>query len=387
MQPFHNSKWDTRIMNTQYSIMTTIFVILLLLLVDLIALIGGFPYSFKADNEIVVLFSPNTNNQSGIRERADAKPDAIQRVNTSNVDGLRRRSPTPVSLRELKEKLVEYREPLPSFKMLPRKAFDGIAFPTEAHIPVLMEAFTYCQEDDLLFNSVINLFYLGENSKYRKAYRFSKCTAQLDGVVANDTMVDDPLSRVIVSAFRFPGMCSSQNREIAITCDTINNTYRITPVHIHYENTTRYYLSVCTSIANVSPLLVRAWIYYYFANGVEHFTFYLNEQQEFWKKVLRDFQQTGLVDLLDFEYKYHISHRDQEAALESCNLRYRNTSKFVIYNDIDEFFVPMNPKWRIVDVVHLYDTLYPKADAFRVNDLSLLDCLGVPQLPRLWRSQ
>ena len=336
----------------------------------------------------VIIFSTN---ESDVVRSAATEQLPVQRVtkemNTSDVDTLRQRPPIPVSLRELEEKLVERREPLPSFKMLPRKAFDDIAFPTESHIPVLMEAFTYCQKQDLMFNSVINLFYLGENSKYRKPYRFSKCIAQLDGAVANDTMVDDPMSRVIVSAFRFPGMCSSQNREIAITCDTINNTYRITPVHIHYEKTTRYYLSVCTSIADVSPLLVRAWIYYYFASGVEHFTFYLNEQQEFWKKVLRDFHQTGLVDLLDFEYKYHISHRDQEAALESCNLRYRNTSKFVIYNDIDEFFVPINPKWRIVDVVHLYDALYPKADAFRVSPLFRIEIVGVPQFSRVWRSQ
>ena len=369
-------------MNSEFSIMSTVFLFTLLLFVDLLALISGFPYSLKADYERVVLFGTNMNNQHGIMESTDAKQPSIKgankEMNMSDMDMLRRRPPIPVSLRELKERLVEYREPLPSFKMLPRKAFNDIAFPTEAHIPVLMEAFTYCQEDDLLFNSVINLFYLGDNIKYRKAYRFSKCIAQLDGVVANDTMVDDPLARVIVSAFRFPGMCSSQNREIAITCDTINNTYRITPVHIHYENTTRYYLSVCTSIADVSPLLVRAWIYYYFANGVEHFTIYLNRNQEYWKRVLHDFQQTGLVDLIDFEYKYHERFRDQETALESCNLRYRNTSKFVIYNDVDEFFVPMNPKWRIVDVVHFYDTLYPTAVAFRVCVTSLFDSLGVP---------
>ena len=360
--------------------MTTLFILLLLLLVDLTALLRGFPYGFRTDSERVMIFRIENHDSSSETAKR-------QGVNTSTVEEHRRRSPIPVSLRELEEKLMEQREPLPSFKMLPRRAFDDIAFPPSARIPVLMEAFTYCQENDLMLNSVINLFYLGENIKFRKDYRFSKCTAQLDGVVANDTMVDDPLARVIVSAFRFPGMCSSQNREIAITCDTINNTYRITPVHIHYEKTTRYYLSVCTSIADVSPLLVRAWIYYYFANGVEHFTFYLNEQQQFWKRVLRDFQQTGLVDLIDFEYKYHISHRDQEPALESCNLRYRNTSKFVIYNDIDEFFVPINPKWRIVDVVHLYDTLYPKADAFRVSPLFRIESVGVPQLPRLRGSQ
>ena len=376
--PFIIKNGGFGIIDYQFSIMNIVFVFVLLLLADLLSLLGGFSYSSQTDNKRVVIFS--TNESDVVRSAATEQPP-VQRVtkemNTSDVDMLRQRPPIPVSLRELKEKLVEHRKALPSFKMLPRKAFDDIAFPTEAHIPVLMEAFTYCQEEDLLFNSVINLFYLGENSKYRKPYRFSKCTAQLDGVVANDTMVDDPLSRVIVSAFRFPGMCSSQNRGIAITCDTINNTYRITPVHIHYEKTTRYYLSVCTSIADVSPLLVRAWIYYYYASGVEHFTLYLNRNQEYWKRELHDFQSTGLVDLIDFEYKYHERFRDQEAALESCNLRYRNTSKFVIYNDVDEFFVPMNPKWRIIDVVHLYDTLYPTADAFRVNASNLLDCLGV----------
>ena len=350
---------------------------LILVLIDLISFIGGFPFSFKTDHERVVLFSSRTD-LSDQKGGSDIDPTELSSTNaieennsTVDVAYLRRKEPIPVTLASLKERLIQHREPLPSFEMLPRKAFDDIAFPTKAHIPVLMEAFTYCQEDDLLFNSVINLFYLGENIMFRKDYRFSKCTAQLDGVVANDTMVDDPLARVIVGSFRFPGMCSSHNSEIAITCDTINNTYRITPVHIHYENTTRYYLSVCTSISDVSPLLVRAWIYYYFASGVEHFTFYLNKNQEYWTRVLHDFQQTGLVDLLDFEYKYHERFRDQEAALESCNLRYRNTSRFVIYNDVDEFFVPMNPKWRIIDVVRLYDTLYPKADAFRVGICNL----------------
>ena len=230
--------------------MNPFFVLLLLLLVDLLSLISGYPYSLKTDNGRVAMFSTNLSKQSGVKEWTDEMHPLVQRVNkemnTSDVEALQRRSPIPVSLRELEEKLMEQREPLPSFKMLPRKAFDDIAFPPSARIPVLMEAFTYCQENDLMLNSVINLFYLGENIKYRKDYQFSKCTAQLDGVVANDTMVDDPLARVIVSAFRFPGMCSSQtsqNREIAITCDTINNTYRITPVHIHNENTTRYYLS------------------------------------------------------------------------------------------------------------------------------------------------
>ena len=199
--------------------MNIVFVFVLLLLVDLLSLLGGYSCSPQTDNERVIIFSTN---ESDVVRSAATEQLPVQRVtkemNTSDVDTLRQRPPIPVSLRELKEKLVERREPLPSFKMLPRKAFDDIAFPTESHIPVLMEAFTYCQKQDLMFNSVINLFYLGENSKYRKPYRFSKCTAQLDGVVANDTMVDDPLSRVIVSAFRFPGMCSSQNRVIAITC-------------------------------------------------------------------------------------------------------------------------------------------------------------------------
>ena len=358
----------------------SIILLIIIISANLLYAIKGIPNSIRARNCLLQiecnsicrlpLKKTTTLKQLSTRgvKSTEGKPSFDRSANDSSKDivQLRKRRPIPVSLSILRNGLYKHREPLPSFHMLPRKAFDDIAHPTSDGIPVLMEAFTFCQQRDLVFNSVINLFYLGENIKHRKAYQFSKCQAELNGFTAEDEMVDDPLSRVIISSFRFPGMCSSRNNEIAISCDTINSTYHITPIHIHYENTTRYYLSVCTSIANVDPLLVRAWIYYYYANGVEHFTFYLNEQKEFWKRILRDFQQTGLVDLLDFEYKYHISHRDQEAALESCNLRYRNTSRFVIYNDIDEFFVPMNPKWRIVDVVHLYDSLYPNADAFRV---------------------
>mgnify|MGYP004657285077 CR=1 FL=1 len=139
--------------------MTTLF-ILLLLLVDLTALLGGFPYGFRTDSERVMIFRIESHEPC-------YETTQRQEVNTSNVDALRRRSPIPVSLRELEEKLMEQREPLPSFKMLPREAFDDIAFPPSANIPVLMEAFTYCQENDLMLNSVINLFYLGENIKYR----------------------------------------------------------------------------------------------------------------------------------------------------------------------------------------------------------------------------
>lgn len=292
---------------------------------------------------------------------------AIPSENTADISSLRRKQPAPVSIRMLMNGLSKQRKPLPSFKMLPRKAFDDIAHPPSDNIPVLMEAFTFCENDDLQLNTIINLFYLGHDVQYRRAYRYTKCQAELNGYSAQDEMVDDPLARDIVSSFRFPNMCASHDKEITIVCDKINNTYRITPVHIHYEKTVRYYLSICTSIADVSPLLVRAWIYYYYANGVEHFTFYLNEQQELWKRVLHDFQQTGLVDLIDFGYKYHLPHKDQQVILQSCNLRYRNTSKYVIYNDIDEFFVPINPNWRIIDVVHLYDAYYPLADAFTVT--------------------
>ena len=40
---------------------------------------------------------------------------------------------------------------------------------------------------------------------------------------------------------------------------------------------------------------------------------------------------------------------------------------YVIYNDIDEFFLPLNVSERIVDVLSRYDRLYPSACAFIVS--------------------
>lgn len=75
----------------------------------------------------------------------------------------------------------------------------------------------------------------------------------------------------------------------------------------------------------------------------------------------------GVLDVVDMEYQNHRAFREQQVALQICNRHYRYASQFVIYNDIDEFFLPLNTSERIVDVVSKYDRLYPSARAFIVS--------------------
>ena len=70
----------------------------------------------------------------------------------------------------------------------------------------------------------------------------------------------------------------------------------------------------------------------------------------------------------------HKPFYEQQVALQICNRHYRYASQYVIYNDIDEFFLPLNVSERIVDVLSRYDRLYPSACAFIVAPLCVLIC-------------
>ena len=113
---------------------------------------------------------------------------------------------------------------------------------------------------------------------------------------------------------------------------------------------------------------VIAFINHYFFHGIQHFVFNINGNLEYWSKVLKRYSDHGIVDVVDFEYPTLKSFYDQQVVMNSCNRRFRYATQFMIQCDVDEFFLPLNPKWRIVDVVRLYDSVYPEMDAFSVID-------------------
>ena len=129
----------------------------------------------------------------------------------------------------------------------------------------------------------------------------------------------------------------------------------------------RYYLSMCTSVSNSNVDRVKMWLYYYYYHGVEHVTIMANEGFNHWREDLKSFVSRGVLDVVDMEYINHEGFKEQQVAHQICNRHYRYASQYVIYNDIDEFFLPLNVSERIVDVLSRYDRLYPSAYAFIVS--------------------
>ena len=112
---------------------------------------------------------------------------------------------------------------------------------------------------------------------------------------------------------------------------------------------------------------VIAFINHYFFHGVQHFVFNINGQLDYWKKALKKYNDHGIIDIVDFTFPNKKPFHEQQVVMNSCNRRYRYATQFMIQCDVDEFFLPLNPRWRIIDVVRLYDLAYPNMDAFSVD--------------------
>ena len=110
-----------------------------------------------------------------------------------------------------------------------------------------------------------------------------------------------------------------------------------------------------------------AFINHHFFHGVQHFVFYINGLLPYWRTQLKTYADHGIVELVDFTYPNHGPFYEQAIALNSCNRRYRYATQFMIYCDVDEFFLPVNPRWRVVDIVKMYDEVFPFVDAFSVG--------------------
>ena len=154
-----------------------------------------------------------------------------------------------------------------------------------------------------------------------------------------------------------------------------NFHYSLNLEYLPYFRLPRYYLSMCIFLSKAIEQQVIAFINYYFFHGVQHFVFNINGNLNYWKKLLKEYSDHGIVDIIDFEFPNNIPFNEQQVVMNSCNRRYRYTSRYMIQCDVDEFFLPLNPKWRIIDVVRLYSSAYPNIDAFSVF-ISLLFLLN-----------
>ena len=233
-------------------------------------------------------------------------------------------------------------------------------------IPVLMDSFAYYEGDSLVIEAIFNLRYLKVSNEEKRRIQRSLCVARLGNKFANNSMEPDPHGHTILTVFNFGSALWQSSLNVTILHVYTNESYSIRPSIIPNFTKERYYLSSCTSIDTVPLDRVRMWLYWNYLQGVEHTTIFANARYDYWKATLNPFLKNGVLEVVDMEFPKHEFLKEQQLALQSCNRHYRFASKFVIFNDIDEFFIPIDVERTVRSLVSHYDQCYPDAVAFSV---------------------
>ena len=237
--------------------------------------------------------------------------------------------------------------------------------------PLLMDGFTYCEGSNLMVEVLFNLKYMYDvvDKEIVRASMKDTWICTHHGMTVQSDYPPDPHKHIIIAVFNFTNQCSTaNNNHYEIQAIEGKYYYSLNLEFLPYFQIQRYYISMCIFIKKAPEKQVIAFINHYFFHGIQHFVFNINGNLEYWSKVLKKYSDHGIVDIVDFEYPSLKGFYEQQVVMNSCNRRYRYATRFMIQCDVDEFFLPLDPKWRIVDVVRFYDFVYPEMDAYSVND-------------------
>ena len=235
--------------------------------------------------------------------------------------------------------------------------------------PILMDGFSYCEGSNLMVEVIFNLKYMNDEVDREILIASMKDTwiCIHHGMTVQNVYPLDPHKHIIITLFNFTNQCSTANdHHYEIRAVEGKYVYSLSLEFLPYFHTQRFYLTSCIFLNKAPEKQVIAFINHYFFHGVQHFVFNINGNLEYWSKVLKRYSDHGIVDVIDFEFPVKKKAYDQQVVMNSCNRRLRYATQFMIHDDVDEFFLPLNPKWRIVDVVQMYESLYPEMDAFSV---------------------
>lgn len=236
--------------------------------------------------------------------------------------------------------------------------------------PILMDGFTYCEASALMVEVIFNLKYISTAGGKQKKLESIKDTWLCfhHGRTVMNMYPGDPHQHIIIAVFNFSNQCSTAN-DNHYEFRAVNNEfhYSLSLEFLPYFRVQRYYLSMCIFLSKAIEQQVIAFINYYYFHGVQHFVFNINGNLNYWRKLLKVYSDHGIVDIVDFEFPNNRWLHEQQVVMNSCNRRYRYTTQYMIQCDVDEFFLPLNSKWRVVDVVRLYSSAYPDIDAFSVK--------------------
>ena len=308
-----------------------------------------------------ILLQLHSNSSKGMKNENDFRIDLLRK--TFNVT-------VPYSEDELRQSAILSNNYSTVYQKRSRQEFYSSDPNYQSHkAPLLMDGFSYCDGPTLVVEILMNLRYMIDVEGKEKAHSCISdtwiCTHQ--NVSVSNWYVTDPYKNVIILVFNYANQCSTAN-DFHYSIKALNNgfNYSLNLEFLPHFKTQRYYLSLCVFLDNAPERQVIAFINHYFFHGVQHFVFNINGNLEYWTKVLKEYSDHGIVDVIDYTFPNRTRFHEQLVVMNSCNRRNRFTTKFLIQCDIDEFFLPLNPKWRIVDVVRLYDIAYPEMDAYNV---------------------
>lgn len=114
----------------------------------------------------------------------------------------------------------------------------------------------------------------------------------------------------------------------------------------------KYNVSICAIFKNEGTYL-KEWIEYHRIVGVEHFYLYNNFSSDDYNTILSPYIENGIVTLIEWEV-----HQGQISAYNDCIKKYRDTSKWIGFFDLDEFIVP-NYNNTVYEFLKEFEQKYP----------------------------
>ena len=123
--------------------------------------------------------------------------------------------------------------------------------------------------------------------------------------------------------------------------------------------------------------------------GVSLFTIYIQEVSDGVRDILYSYSQEGIVDVVEWRINITMDVRDygQVGLIHDCLYRNKNRVKFLGFLDIDELFVPKNPRKHLAEVLEQADK--PHFGSFRFSHVfmhnssynsSLLELVQCPKV-------
>lgn len=122
-------------------------------------------------------------------------------------------------------------------------------------------------------------------------------------------------------------------------------------IFLKKKHTKPYYLSVCAMFKNEGRYL-REWIEFHKLAGVDHFYLYNNFSGDNYQGILAEYIAKGEVTLTEWPVK-----SGQYEAYKHCIDNFKDSTKWILFLDLDEFAVPKTTG-SLKDIVSKYE-LFP----------------------------